>query len=76
MPLTLKKYEIKSSTSSYPSGRNYAEEMQNFANWFTYYRRRHHAMRGGLAHALNGITGLRTGMFYINESIDVTMEDF
>lgn len=72
----LKKYEIKPTTTTYPSGRSYAAEMQNFANWFTYYRRRHHAMRGGLAKAFDGISGIRAGMFYINDRVDVTMEDF
>ena len=37
---TLKLYEIKATTTKYPSGRTYAQELQNFANWFTYYRKR------------------------------------
>ena len=33
----LRRYEIRSTYSgSYPSGRRYADELQNFANWFTY----------------------------------------
>ena len=27
-------------TSTFPSGRTYADEIQNFANWFSYYRKR------------------------------------
>lgn len=71
----LKKYEIKPSTTSYPSGRSYAEEMQNFANWFTYFRRRHHAIRGGVAHALDGVSGLRAGLFWFNNRRTVSMFD-
>ena len=36
---TLKRYEIKTGTS-FPSGRTYEAELQNFANWFQYYRKR------------------------------------
>lgn len=46
--------------------RTVLEEKQNFANWFQYYRRRHQAMRGGLAAAVQGINGIKTGMFWIN----------
>ncbi|MGD9000315.1 MAG: PilC/PilY family type IV pilus protein, partial [Granulosicoccaceae bacterium] len=52
------------------------DEMQNFANWFSYYRKRHLATRGGLTSALNDITGIRVGMFTINDLGAVTMRDF
>lgn len=71
----LKKYEIKSSVSSYPGGRSYADELQNFSNWFTYYRRRHQSIRGGLGAAFQGIGGIKAGMFWINDQRDVTMYD-
>lgn len=32
--------QIKSGNNPFPSGRTYNEEIQNFANWFTYYRSR------------------------------------
>jgi hypothetical protein len=50
-------------------------EKQNFANWFTYYRRRHQAMRGGLASALQGIQGIHTGLDWINKRRNVSMYD-
>ncbi|MCG7201294.1 hypothetical protein MD273_16280 [Marinobacter pelagius] len=71
----LKKVEIRSTVTSYPSGRTYAEELQNFSNWFTYYRRRHQAMRGGLASAFQGIGGIQTGVFWINNQRTVDMYD-
>ncbi|MEM9101485.1 MAG: PilC/PilY family type IV pilus protein [Pseudomonadota bacterium] len=78
----LRKIEIRPSTASFPSGRSYSEEIQNFANWFTYYRKRHLAMRGGLARAMNGMTGIRTDILHINQRdanrnmLDVNMQDF
>ncbi|RMF13160.1 MAG: hypothetical protein D6758_13720 [Gammaproteobacteria bacterium] len=70
----LKKVEIKSG-NTFPSGRTYSAEIQNFANWFSYYRRRNQAMRGGLASAFQGLNGIRAGMFWINTRNDVTMLD-
>lgn len=55
--------------------RTYAEEITNFANWFTYYRRRHQAMRGGLGSAFQGIGGIQTGLFWINNRREVSMYD-
>ncbi|MBW0149434.1 pilus assembly protein [Marinobacter arenosus] len=71
----LKRVEIRSSVSTYASGRTYENELQNFSNWFTYYRRRHQAMRGGLASAFQGIGGVQTGIFWINDQRQVTMYD-
>ena len=43
-------------------------EMQNFANWYSYYRKRHLATRNGLIDAfLNIGAELRAGMFTIND---------
>jgi type IV pilus assembly protein PilY1 len=55
--------------------RNNAEEKQNFANWFHYYRRRHQAMRGGLASAFQGVNGIQTGLFWINNRRTVGVND-
>ena len=71
----LKKYEIKTG-ETFPSGRTVEAEKQNFANWFTYYRRRHQGMRGGLASAMQGISGINAGIFWINDKSNVTMYDF
>lgn len=71
----LKKVEIRDTVTSYASGRGYAEELQNFANWFTYYRRRHQAMRGGLATAFQGLGGIQAGLYWINNQRQVSMFD-
>lgn len=80
------KVEIKPDTSSYTGhGREdrsdcdaaptctYAEEMQNFANWYTYYRSRILAARAGIGKAFAGQgEGMRVGFAAINKgSTDV-----
>jgi type IV pilus assembly protein PilY1 len=52
----LRKHEIKANTP----------EMQNFANWFEFYRKRHQAMRNGVARALQNVGGVNVGLFWIN----------
>jgi type IV pilus assembly protein PilY1 len=79
----LKRVEIRPAQTTYPYidsqgnllTRTYAEEITNFANWFTYYRRRHQAVRGGIASAFQGLGGIQTGLFWINNRRDVSMYD-
>ncbi|RLA45092.1 MAG: hypothetical protein DRR42_19735, partial [Gammaproteobacteria bacterium] len=82
----LTKVEIKSATSSYinsgtrtdcatPSDCTYTEEVQNFANWYSYNRKRHIALRAGMGQAFVGFTAIRTGIFTINNRSNVTMWD-
>lgn len=61
----LQRHEIKAG-NTFPSGRTYTEEMQNFANWFTYYRKRHLALRAGAGRAFSDVKNVRTGGFRIN----------
>lgn len=52
-------------------------EMQNFANWFQYHRKRHLALRAGMGEAFNDISGIRLGGTPINNRpSNVTMYDF
>lgn len=67
----LKKFTITGTdTDAYTNGssvtRTVLQEKQNFANWFTYYRRRHQALRGALAESLYGVTGLNIGIYWIH----------
>ncbi len=79
----LKRIDIKPSQASYSymdedgntQTRTFVEESTNFANWFTYYRRRHQATRGGLASAFQGLGGIQTGLFWINNRRNVSMYD-
>jgi type IV pilus assembly protein PilY1 len=71
----LRRYEIKSSTT-FPSGRSYLSELQNFANWFTYYRKRKLMLAAGMGQAVEAVKGLRGGSVYFNNLQPVTMYDF
>ena len=46
-----------------------ATQMQNFANWFSYYRKRHLALRGGIVSAFQNVAGIRGGVYTINNSV-------
>jgi type IV pilus assembly protein PilY1 len=67
---TLRRYEIKPAgvgraqgdATAFPSGRGYDEEIQNFANWYTYYRKRRLMLAGAMGGVLENITGLRLGV--------------
>ncbi|WP_439115658.1 pilus assembly protein [Hydrogenophaga sp.] len=63
-------YEIKEGNFSAACGRtaaaNYALAIQNFANWFTYYRKRHAAARNAIAVGFESITDFRAGLYRIN----------
>jgi type IV pilus assembly protein PilY1 len=72
----LVKYEVKAGRS-FPRGRTYDEEMQNFANWFTYHRKRHLGMRGGILSAFSDLSGFRAGLFTLNNRVSpVPILDF
>lgn len=69
----LVRYEIK--PENFSSAGDYSTAIQNFANWFTYYRKRHLATRGGIAKSFETTTRMNAGMFRINNRVDVTMQD-
>ncbi len=75
----LVKYTIPASGTTFDDGlsttASVKEAQQNFANWFTYYRRRHYAMRGGVGGAFQGLGNMNVGLFTINDRVDVTMWD-
>jgi type IV pilus assembly protein PilY1 len=48
------------------SGRSYSEERQNFANWFTYYRRREFVAKNALANVIKSLSQVRVGIYGIN----------
>lgn len=54
----------------------FAEQQQNFANWFSYYRRRHQVIRGAVAESVKDLEDMRLGIFWINDGWpSVTMYD-
>lgn len=71
----LRRYEIKSG-NTFPSGRSYADELQNFANWWSYYRKRKLMLAGAMGNVLADLSGMRLGVVAFNRrSSDVTMVD-
>jgi len=77
------KIEIRSTTATYSGdGRDnradctsgsctYTEEIQNFANWYTYYRSRILAARAGIGRAFSQqTTGLRVGFATLNKGLE------
>lgn len=69
---TLYGYEIK--PGNFASTAQYDAAIQNFANWFTYTRKRHQALRAGLGEAFTDITAMRIAGFTINNNgADVSM---
>ncbi|MEO8137755.1 MAG: hypothetical protein ABI831_27725, partial [Betaproteobacteria bacterium] len=85
-PTRLRRIEIKSSVASYAKAGSrtdcagatctYAEEMQNFADWFAYFRKRHLYLNAAAGLAFDQITGIRVGQFPFNNRANVTMYDF
>jgi len=62
---TLKLYEIRSG-QTFPSGRAYAAELQNFANWFTYSRKRKLMLAGSMGKVMGTLSGMRVGLTEFN----------
>jgi len=71
---SLRRYEIKPG-NTFPGGRAYADELQNFANWFTYHRKRKLMLAGAAGLVLNQVRGLRGGIVQLNSLGSVTMYD-
>jgi type IV pilus assembly protein PilY1 len=71
---TLKRYEIKSG-NTFPSGRSYADELQNFANWMQYYRKRKLMLAGAMGETLETLNGMRLGVVKFNNHASATLYD-
>jgi type IV pilus assembly protein PilY1 len=71
----LKRYEIRPG-KTFPSGRSHAAELQNFANWFQYYRKRRLMLSAAMGETLKSLGGMRVGVVpYQERSGDVRMFD-
>ncbi|MGD9045810.1 MAG: VWA domain-containing protein, partial [Desulfobacterales bacterium] len=54
--------------------RSYAADRQNFANWFTYNRRREFVAKAAIARVLKKLDGVRVGILGINNRIIVPLQ--
>jgi type IV pilus assembly protein PilY1 len=71
----LRRYEIRPGRT-FPSGRSYAAELQNFANWFQYYRKRRLMLSAAMGETMKSLGGMRVGVVpYQERSGDVKMYD-
>lgn len=56
------------------TGRTYSQERQNFANWFTYHRRREFVSKNAIAGVLQTLSEVRIGIYGINKRIVCPLE--
>jgi type IV pilus assembly protein PilY1 len=70
------KIEVVARESSPPADimRSYAEDRQNFANWFSYHRRREFVAKAGIAEVLVELDGVRVGILGINNRVIVPLK--
>ncbi|MEE9537536.1 MAG: PilC/PilY family type IV pilus protein [Desulfobacterales bacterium] len=54
--------------------RVYAEDRQNFANWFSYHRRREFVAKAAIARVLKELDGVRVGILGINNRVIVPLK--
>ena len=52
----------------YGMERTYTAEIQNFANWFSFYRRRELAAKAAVGSVVDGMQGVQIGLYTINSS--------
>lgn len=71
---TLRRYEIVSGRT-FPSGRSYTDELQNFANWFQYYRKRSLMLAASMGQVMASLQDMRVGTVLFNHLADATMLD-
>ncbi len=79
----LRRYEIMAGNAfpavpGYPGGRSYAQELQNFANWFQYYRKRKLMLASAAGQVFSQLSGVRGGTTNFNGSnpANISMYDF
>lgn len=69
----LVRYEIR--PKNFESDTQYQATIQNFANWFSYYRKRHLATRAGIVAAFDRINNVEAGSCTINQLDPLIMRD-
>jgi type IV pilus assembly protein PilY1 len=56
------------------SKRHFSAEKQNFANWFTYFRRREFVAKNAIGNLVKDLSEVRIGIYGINQKIVVALE--
>lgn len=70
------KIEVLTPVSDPPADimRSYDQDRQNFANWFSYHRRREFVAKAGIAQVLKELDGVRVGILGINNRVIVPLK--
>ena len=50
--------------------RSYTQELQNFANWFSFYRRRELTAKAAIANVIDGLSGVKVGFYSIHDRLN------
>ncbi|MGD9307728.1 MAG: PilC/PilY family type IV pilus protein [Desulfosarcina sp.] len=58
------------ATAGIVTGRSYAEEIQNFANWYSFYRKRELTAVNAIAQSISTMDGVYVGLISINGNIE------
>ena len=56
--------------SDVTTSRSYTQAMQNFANWYSYYRRRELTSNAAVARVINDFSGVQVGIKTINDQVE------
>ncbi len=63
------KSKVYDGTGNFIRYRTDTEDLQNFANWFSYYRRRELTAKAAVAHVIKGLKGVQVGFYSINSGL-------
>jgi len=66
--------EIRPANSPFSSGRTYPEEIQNFANWYQYYRKRSFVAKAALGLIINDTDATRMGFEVFNNGLQLNAQ--
>jgi type IV pilus assembly protein PilY1 len=61
-------YKTNEPPTDVLSTRTFEEELQNFANWFSFYRKRMLTAKAAIGNAINSLEGIKVGLLTINNN--------
>jgi type IV pilus assembly protein PilY1 len=61
-------YKTNEPPTDVLSTRTFEEELQNFANWFSFYRKRMLTAKAAIGNAINALEGIKVGLLTINDN--------
>ena len=61
--------DVDAASAGIVTGRTYAEEIQNFSNWYSFYRRRELTAKNAIAKSISTMDGVYVGIISINGNL-------